>query len=824
MLTLDLLMRDLKVAVRSLARTKGLAITVVLTLALGIGANAAIFSVVRGVLLRPLVNRDEDRLLYIRQSAPGYREENSAFSVPEITDLGRDLHRITELGTFSQIDFTVLGLGEPREVRSGVVDGNYFDVMGLKPVLGRLLGPSDDGPKAQGAVVLTYTFWRNALHSDPNVLGKTLQLGSFEGSRSGTIVGVVEPSVPYPVETEFFANVVTSPHHLSATMVQGRTHRMTEVFARLAPNATLEQARAEVRQVYGAMTAAHPETYKADAHYRVDVSLMHDQINEKAKTILWVLFAAAGLLFVIACSNVANLILARTVRRESELAVRSALGATPFALRRSLLAESLVLCGSGALAGLLIAWPMVEVLSRYASRFSVRAQGLTLDSSMVWIGVALALIASLFLAFVPRLPAQDVSKGTALTSSGLRVTSGSTRRLRLFAVTQITASFLLLAGAGALMKTLLTLEQTQAPYDTKNVLAINLPVMSYGRTPLQVAQFYRDARTQVAALPGVEHAAASFSVPWRDTQPLSIALQFAMEGQTPQNGADYPRAQFRSVSPGYFETLGIPLLAGRDFRDSDRDDSELVVIVSESLAKRLLNGEDAVNRHISWNDPVIKFIGISDKPRRIVGVVPDFDDTHIIPQPEMMVYQPNDQEGWSGRMLVKTAGDPHAMIATITKTIHGVSADQPIEKLATLGDIRAEALTPDKLNAIVFGGFAAVALLISVVGVAGVLVFSVSGRTREFGIRLALGAQPRHLLTGVIAQGAMMAGAGIVAGALCGYGLARLATSYFADMRMPGAVTVAASAGVLLAAAVVASLLPAARAASIDVIEALRSE
>ncbi|MFZ1033752.1 MAG: FtsX-like permease family protein, partial [Candidatus Acidiferrales bacterium] len=290
------------------------------------------------------------------------------------------------------------------------------------------------------------------------------------------------------------------------------------------------------------------------------------------------------------------------------------------------------------------------------------------------------------------------------------------------------------------------------------------------------------------------------------------------------NGADYPRAQFRSVSPGYFETLGIPLLAGRDFRDSDRDDSELVVIVSESLAKRLLNGEDAVNRHISWNDPVIKFIGISDKPRRIVGVVPDFDDAHIIPQPEMMIYQPNDQEGWSGRMLVKTAGDPLPMIATITKTIRSVSADQPVEKPASLGDIRAEALTPDKLNAIVFGGFAAVALLISVVGVAGVLVFSVSGRTREFGIRLALGAQPRHLLTNVIAQGATMAVAGIIAGALCGYGLARLATSYFADMRMPGAVTVVASAMVLLAAAVVASFLPAARAARIDVIQALRSE
>ena len=340
-------LNELKIAVRSLSRVPALWIAVALTLALGIGANAAIFSVVRGVLLRPLNNRDEDRLLYIRQSAPGFGAENIAFSVPEIMDMGRDLRTITELGTFSQVDFTVVGLGEPRQIRSGVVDGTYFDVMGLKPVLGRLLGPADDGPNAHGAVVLTYSFWRNALHSDPGVLGKTVQLGSFEGNRSATIVGVVEPSVPYPVETEFFANVVTSPHHLSATMVQGRTHRMTEIFARLAPSATLDSARSEVTTVYGAMTSAHPETYKGDAHYRVDVSRMHDQINEKAKTILWVLFAAAGLLFVIACSNVANLVLARSMRREGELAVRQALGASRGALRRMLLAESLLLCGTG---------------------------------------------------------------------------------------------------------------------------------------------------------------------------------------------------------------------------------------------------------------------------------------------------------------------------------------------------------------------------------------------------------------------------------------------------------------------------------------------
>jgi putative ABC transport system permease protein len=436
--------RDLKVAVRSLARARALWFTVAITLALGIGANAAIFSVIRGVLLRPLANRDEDRLLYVRQSAPGIGADNTNFSVPEINDIGSGLKSIKELGTFSAVDFTLVGLGEPREIRAGVVDGNYFEVMGLRPVLGRLLNPSDDGPKAAGAVVLTYRFWVNSLHSDRDVIGKVVRLGGFEGSRSATIVGVLEPSVPYPVETEMIANIVTSPHHLSATMVTGREHRMTEVFARLAPGADLEAARAELRTVHAAMISAHPEVYKPGDHYKIEVTRMHDQINSRARTILWVLFAASGLLFVIACSNVANLILARVVRREPET-IRAALGATTAAFRRSLLAEGIVLCGSGALAGIAIAAPMVAVLAKYASRFSVRALDLTLDFSMIWIGVALAMVAAVFLAFVPRLPAPDTSAGFSLSSS-VRVSGGSSRRLGIFAVTQITASFLLLAG------------------------------------------------------------------------------------------------------------------------------------------------------------------------------------------------------------------------------------------------------------------------------------------------------------------------------------------------------------------------------------------
>jgi putative ABC transport system permease protein len=818
-----LFFRDLKIAVRSLARVPALWITVALTLALGIGANAAIFSVVRAVLLRPLANRDEDRLLYLRQSAPGIGEANAAFSVPEIQDIGSGLKSIKELGTFSEIDFTVVGLGTPREIPAGVVDGRYFEVMGLHPVLGRLLTPADDGQNAAGAVVLTYHFWRTSLHSDPSVIGKTVRLESCCGARPATVVGVLEPSVPYPVATEIIANIVTSPHHLSATMVTGREHRMTEVFARLAPGASIDSARAELRSVYGAMVAAHPEVYKPEDHFKIDVTRMHEQINSRANTILWILFAASGLLFVIASSNVANLVLARTVRREPELAIRSALGANARVLRRSLLAESLVLCGSGAVAAVALAIPMVAVLSRYASRFSVRAEELTLDFSLVWFGIGLALIASVFLAFIPRLPSANAPQG-GLTGRGTRVAGGSSRRLRIFAVTQIAASFLLLAGACVLMKTLFVLEQTRPPFDSANVLALNLPMMSYGRTPQQVDEFYREVQRRIGALPGVEHVSSGFSAPWRDDRSLNISFQFAAQGARRADGQDF-RAKFRPISPGFFDTFGVPIQEGRDFNDNDKDGSERVVIISQSLAKMLYPGQDSVNRKLWWTDGVVKFVGISTEPRRIIAVVPDFDDENIIPSPAMTIYEPNEQEqGWNGRLFVRAHQDAYALVPAISQTIHEMSADQPVEKASTLGDVRAEVLTPDRLNAIVFGGFAAVALLISVVGVAGVLAFSVSWRTREFGIRMALGALPRNILAIVLVEGVAMAGIGVGAGVMVGFALARAIAKYVTDIHQPGAIAFVASAVVILGAAVIASAVPAARAARVNAVEALRSE
>jgi putative ABC transport system permease protein len=824
--------RDLRVAAHSLIRTPGLAIAVILTLALGIGANAAIFTLVRGVLLKPLVNRDEDRLIYIRQSALGLGQDDAAFSVPEIQDLQASVKTLSAIGDFSAMNFTMIGLGEPRSIQGGVVSGTYFDVMGLRPVLGRLIGPQDDGPKADGVVVLTYRFWSTAFKKDPSVIGKTVRLGSI-GDRTATVIGVLEPCVPYPQDTEIIANIVTSPHHLSATMVTGRIHRMTELFGRLAPGATLDQARAELRSAYSAMKKDHPEAYSQEGDFQIGAKMLRDEITSGARTVLLVLLAASGLIFIIACSNVANLILARTVRREGELAVRVALGATTGALRRMLLAESLLLCGAGAALGVLSAHPMVAVLARYASRFSVRALDLTVDSSLLWVGAVLAVVAAVILAYVPRLPSADSSTGLSLSSGSVRITGSTSRRQRIFAITQIAASFVLLAGASALIATLIALQRAQTGLDTQHVLAVDVPAMSYGKTPQQVADFYKEAIRRIDALPGVSGTAFGDVVPWRDANPVPSGLQFSADGLVHAAGVEDPRAQSRTISPGYFAALGVPIMAGRDFDARDNQpNAEPVVIVSQTLAQRIFPNQDAINRHVYWTDPVLQFFdgtaaekALLVAPHRIVGVTADIDDGHVVPGPTVTVYSPFG-EGllFGGRLFIHTDANPYSLVMPVTRVIRDMSTDQPVEHAATLEDIRAEVLTPDRLNSLVFGVFAALALAIAVVGVAGVLTFSVSARTREFGIRLALGSEPQQLLKGVIAEGTVMAAAGVLAGAAFGFVLARLAGRYFLDIKMPGALPVFVSAFLLMAVAVIASALPAARAARVDVMQALRSE
>jgi putative ABC transport system permease protein len=807
----EALARDIRFALRSLTRAKAVTITVVVTLALGIGANTAIFGVVRSVLLRPLVNRDADRLIYIRQTAPGLGTDNLTFSVPEINDFKSRVRTIAAFGDFSTVDFTLIGFGhQPRLVKAGVVNGSFFDVMGLRPVLGRLLNAADGGPAAAGVVVLTHRFWTTVLQSDPSVIGQTIRLGP----RPATVVGVLEPSVPYPEETQLIANVVTSPHHSLAMMNTARGHRMTELFGRLAPGATLEAARAELSSVHASIVRQYPQAYSAKAQTQLQIRTLRDQLASPAQAVLLVLLAATAVVFVIACSNVANLILARSVRREGELAVRAALGASRGALRRTLLAESLVMCTGGAILGLMLAKPLVTVASRYAARFSVRALDATVDASVLWLGAGLAVVAAVLLAFVPRLPSSDRTAGVGLAGGSVRVTPGTSRRLQIFATIQIACSFVLLAGAGMLIATLTTLQTANTGYDMRQVLAIDVPTSATAVVDAKRSAFFPEAIRRIGELPDVQGVAAGLVVPWRDRS-FSNRVPFSVEGYQPADGEERPTAQLRAISSGFFGVLGVPILSGRDFTDEDRGD---VAIVSQSVVRRLFANGDALNRRL-W-------LGTA-QPRRIVGVVADVDDQNIVQEPTMTVYQPilgGVMGGLANRLFVRAAGDPYTLLPSVTRIIRQISADQAVERPATLEDVRAEVLTPERLNTFVFSALGGIALLIAVVGVAGVLAFSVGARTREFGVRLAVGSTPRDLRTGVLRDGMQIAAFGIAAGVAGGYVLVRVAEKVLGTVQLPGALSVAGAAAVLIGAAAVASLMPAMRASRVDVLQALRSE
>jgi predicted permease len=601
---------------------------------------------------------------------------------------------------------------------------------------------------------------------------------------------------------------------------------MTELFGRLAPGVTLDQARADLRAAYAAMVKDHPGDYSKNRDSQISAVLLRDQITSRARTVLLVLLAASALVFVIAVSNVANLILARSVRREGELAIRSALGATSAALRRTLLAESLLLCFAGALLGVLSARPMVAILARYASRFSVRALDLTVDSSMLWVGAVLAVVASVLLAFVPRLPSADGSSGIALSSGSMRITGSASRRQRIFAVTQIAASFVLLAGASMLVKTLLSLQSAQTGMDMRHVLTLDVPAMTEGRTPAQIVDFYKETMRRINELPGVDRVAFGIAVPWRDAGIFGPGFQFTAHGHVRAPGEEDPRAQPRTISPGFFASLGVPILAGRDFNDSDRRGAERVVIVSQSVAQRMFPGQDAVNRHVMWTDPVMKFIpGFSTEPQRIIGVTADIDDEHVVPGPTLTVYQAFDQAPiFGGRLFAHTHANPYPLVAPITRIIRDMAANQPVERASTLEDVRAEVLTPNRLNTSVFGGFAAVALAIAVVGVAGVLAFSVSGRTREFGIRLALGAGGTHVVKMVVGQWVRLSAIGLAIGIAGAVALTRLMTTMLFEVKPTEPGVFLLVAGALMTVAFVASLIPSLRAIRIHPSVALRYE
>ena len=813
------MIRDALYAFRTLLRAPVFSTAAILTLALGVGANTAGFSVVRGVLLRPLPHDQGDRLVYLRQSASLAGVENALFSVPEIMDY-RVSSAVTGIAEFSAMNFNLTARGEPAQILAGIVSGNYFNVMGLSPAIGRLFDEGDDGEAASSVMVLTFDYWMNAFGGDPGVVGEVVDLGG----RASTIVGVVEPVPHYPSQTDVMVNMVTSEHHISATMVHGRTHRMTEVFARMGPQATVEQVQAEVDGIQTRIHAEYPEAYEAAAGYDVTVTPLEEVLTRQARGTIYLLWTTALFVLLIACASVANLVLTRSVRREREIVVRAALGATEGRLRRLLLAESVLLALAGSALGVVVAVIGIDVLTTFAARFTPRAAEVSLDASVLAFTAGVTGLVAVALGWAPRLPGGEAGVGPSLVSGGKRTTGsrGYRSMQRGLVIAQVSLSVTLLTGAGLLVRTLLNLHDLDVGADINGVLTLEVPVAGTARTTPEVQDAYERMRAELAMLPGVTNAGLGSSVPLRDDD---FELEVIAEGIALDPNQPTPRGEYRTANPDYFRATGIPLVAGRDFELTDTRDAPLVVILNETMARTLFGDLDPIGRRIAWTGEVLKFVPFSGDWRTVVGVVRDTRAVVIEDAPRGAVYAPFQQEPvFAGSLVVRANSDPEALLVPATQIVRDVSPDVPIARVGTLAQLRAESMAAQRINALLVSGFGIVALLIAAVGLAGVLGFSVSQRTNEIGVRMSLGARASQVRTMVVLEGVGVLAIGLVIGALGSLLASRVLEGLLYGVAPRDPVTLLAVAGIMGAVGVIAALVPAIRASSVQPVEALRAE
>ena len=810
------LAKSFSYAVRSLRGAPIYSLAFVLTMGLAIGVNAVVFSVLRGLLLRELPHRNGERLVYLQQPAQLAGIDNALFSVPEIIDYRTSSKTLEAVAEYSAMTFTVLGLGEPRKVQAGVVTGNFFDVMGLDPVAGRVFDSRDDGGAAAPAMVLTHDYWASTFASDPGVVGTMVEMNG----RTVIIAGVLELAPHYPAQTDVFVNMVTSPHHMSASMVHGRTHRMTEVFGRLAPGSTTEAAQTEVNIIARRLHETYPEAYDAGSGFRVSVTSLKDALTGRAKPTVFVLLATAVFVLVIACANVANLTLTRNIRRGQELAVRAALGGGGFRLRGMILTEHLVLAASGAALGWLLAMFSVDVLVAFLQGLSPRAAEVQLDWTVFSYMLGVAVGATVLISFVPRLPS---GADLANVSRGTRSTGGTAgRRLqRAFVVAQLAVSVVLLVGAGLLLRTFLNLRSIDIGADLEAVVTMDVAVPTLGRSPAEIADVYELIRNDVSGIPGVTSAAVGSTLP---LSPQSFMIDLNAEGYKPEPGRPAPVASFRAVTPDYFSTLGIPVMAGREFRTGDDAQIDKVVVINQTLANLYFPDIDPIGRHVAWVGDVLQFIGVSDEWRRIVGVVGDVKGDDLEGTSSAAVYQPMAQEPFGSLLAVRAAQTPEALIPAIISLIRKLESDAPVTDAQVLWQRRSEVIAPQRLNAVVIMAFSVLAIAIAAVGVAGVLGFSVSQRTKEIGIRLALGAEATRVRGMILKEGLILALAGVGVGAVAALASGRVVSGLLYGVSAVDPKTFVGVFALLFAITVAAAWVPAWVASRVEPVTALRDE
>ena len=805
---------NFRYAINMLRRSPGFASVAILILGLGIGANTAIFSLVDTVLLRPLPYKDPGRLAMLWQSVPAQHLTQVPVSQADFTDLRKQSQSFESMAAIyiDKEEFGLTGAGDPEQIRGMAVSADLFSMLDAQPILGRDFLASEEQEGNQNKVILSYGLWQRRFGGDRNVIGKAITLDR----EPRVVVGVMPRGFSFPPPLHFGIGDIPAGRELWVPCVIDQTNRRYHplgVVARLKPGATVRQANAEVSTLARGLAKTYPDS---NAGIGANVSAMQEQVVAKVRPALVVLFGAVGCVLLIACVNVANLLLARSAGRRKELAVRAALGASRMDLIQQMLAENFALAVPGGMLGILLALWSLDLLRSLTNSNLPRLDELSANPAVLAFAAALSLLTGLAAGLVPAFSASRVDLNDSLKAASRTLAGARHNTLRnVLVIAQVSLALLLLTGAGLLIRSFQQLLQVDPGFQSNNLLAmeLRLPNSRYN-TPVQIATFETQLLERIRALNGVVSAGAVNSLPVAGFQGVSI---IAIEGHPSKKSfAAGMLAGQRVISPDYFSTMRTPFLAGRDFTMRDAQSATPVAIISESLATRYFPGENPIGKRIKIDEP-------GEEWKTIVGITASMRHSGLGADADPELFSPYLQGPWSiMSFLVRTRGNPGDLNAAVRSQLWSIDKEQPISRMSTMDRILEDSLAGRRFNLILLGSFASVALVLALIGIYGVISYAVTERTGEIAIRMALGARQSGVWTLILRQGAALSGAGIVIGIVASLALTRWMSTMLFHVRPMDPLTLASVAAIVLATALAATFLPARRATRIDPMQALR--
>jgi putative ABC transport system permease protein len=806
--------QDLRYGLRTLWKSPGFTYVAVLALALGIGANTAIFSVVNTVLLRPLPYKTPDRLVWLWETSPRNDIAKESASYPNFNDWRQQNQNFEAVAGFANTTPSLTGNDEPERLPGAAVLGDFFTVLGVEPALGRKFLAEENEEGKHRVTILSHGLWQRRFGGDARIVGQQIAVNGNQY----TVVGVMPPNFQHPNPEARRPIELWLPLAVTDVMRNGRRSDFLSVIARLKPGVSVEQARAEMTTIAARLEQQYPDT---NSGWGVIVQPLHQRFTGDVRPALLMLLGAVGFLLLIACANVANLLLARSSTRLKEIAIRTALGAGRGRIVRQLLTESIVLSLLGGALGLLVAFWGIDALLALSPGNIPRLESVGIDRQVLLFTLGISLVTGVVFGLAPALTVSNPNLNEMLKESGRSSTEGGRgRRLRnALAVAEIALSLVLLVGAGLLIKSFLRLQEVQPGFNPKDLLAVELvlPASKYAENQ-QVVNFYDQLLQQLAQQPGVQGAAVTSTLPLSGGGDI---IAFSVEGRTRASTERVPDAETRTVSPDYFRTLQIPLRGGRLLDERDNDAAPRAVVISETLAHKYFPGEDPIGKRITFGDPQ----GSDVQWLNVVGIVGDVRQSGLDEEPYAQVYRSYRQSPRRGlTVIARTAGAPLGMLDVLHSQVRALDRQQPLYNVRTVEQVVDQAIARPRFNMLLITILAGVAMILATVGIYGVISYMVTQRTHEIGIRMALGARPLDVFRMVLRQGLWIALMGVGSGLVAAFALTRLLSSLLYDVRPTDVVTFAGVSALLTAVVLLACYIPARRATRVDPMVALRYE